>query len=92
MGRQPRSGDIPWLSAHSILNWIGGDALMLILFWLKSSAMCRNLRGKSSGEIDDRKVPISNSLQKSFTLRFASGKLLRQKPEWSDQTIRCALT
>jgi hypothetical protein len=25
MGRQPRSGDIPWLSAHSILNWIGGD-------------------------------------------------------------------
>ena len=25
MGRQPRSGDSPWLSAHSILNWIGGD-------------------------------------------------------------------
>lgn len=25
MGRQPRSGDFPWLSAHSILNWIGGD-------------------------------------------------------------------
>ena len=38
---------------------------MLILFWLKSSAMCRNLRGKSSGEIDGRKAPISNSLQKS---------------------------
>ncbi len=38
---------------------------MLILFWLKSSAICRNLRGKSSGEIDDRKAPISNSLQKS---------------------------
>src|ERR1700686_1811646 len=44
MGRQPRSGDIPWLSAHSILNWIGGDMSMLVLFWLKSSAMCRNLR------------------------------------------------
>src|SRR5581483_3541415 len=29
MGRQPRSGDIPWLSAHSILNWIGGDTSML---------------------------------------------------------------
>jgi hypothetical protein len=29
MGRQPRSGDIPWLSAHSILNWIGGDVSML---------------------------------------------------------------
>ncbi len=27
MGRQPRSGDIPWLSAHSILNRIGGDNL-----------------------------------------------------------------
>ena len=53
---------------------------MLILFWLKSSAMCRNLRGKSSGEIDDRKAPISNSLQKSFALRFASGKPLSQKP------------
>ncbi len=65
---------------------------MLILFWLKSSAMCRNLRGKSSGEIDDRKVPISNSLQKSFALRFASGKLLRQKLESCDQTIRFALT
>ena len=65
---------------------------MLILFWLKSSPMCRNLRRKSSREIDDRKVPISNSLQKSFALRFASGKLLRQKPEWSDQTIRFALT
>ena len=29
MGRQPRSGDFPWLSAHSILNWIGGDTSML---------------------------------------------------------------
>src|SRR5213078_4486649 len=29
MGRQPRSGDFPWLSAHSILNWIGGDISML---------------------------------------------------------------
>jgi len=44
MGRQPRSGDIPWLSAHSILNWIGGDISMLFLFGLKSSVICRNLR------------------------------------------------
>ena len=29
MGRQPRSGDFPWLSAHSILNWIGGDRSMV---------------------------------------------------------------
>jgi hypothetical protein len=36
MGRQPRSGDIPWLSAHSILNWIGGDIYMLNLFTAKS--------------------------------------------------------
>ena len=36
MGRQPRSGDIPWLSAHSILNWIGGDVSMLAPFWRKS--------------------------------------------------------
>src|ERR1017187_7482291 len=44
MGRQPRSGDIPWPSAHSILNWIGGDSSMLFLFWLKSRPICRNLR------------------------------------------------
>jgi hypothetical protein len=36
MGRQPRSGDIPWLSAHSILNWIGGDTPMLALLAGKS--------------------------------------------------------
>ena len=29
MGRQPRSGDLSWLSAHSILNWIGGDIYMV---------------------------------------------------------------
>ncbi len=45
MGRRPRSGDIPWLSAHSILNWIGGDVSMLVLFGTKSSVMCRNLQG-----------------------------------------------
>src|SRR5215472_2236699 len=44
MGRQPRSGDFPWPSAHSILNWIGGDKYMLALFWTKSSLMCKNLR------------------------------------------------
>src|SRR5436309_1331623 len=43
MGRQPRSGDIPWLSAHSILNWIGGDVSMLILSRPKSSVICRNV-------------------------------------------------
>src|SRR5271157_1315614 len=48
MGRQPRSGDIPWLSAHSILNWIGGDTSMLDLFTAKSRTMCRNLRRVSS--------------------------------------------
>jgi len=37
MGRQPRSGDIPWLSAHSILNWIGGDISMLDLSGQMSS-------------------------------------------------------
>jgi len=30
MGRQPKSGDFSWLSAHSILNWIGGDVYMVI--------------------------------------------------------------
>jgi len=44
MGRQPRSGDIPWLSAHSILNWIGGDALMVTPILTKSRNICRNLR------------------------------------------------
>jgi hypothetical protein len=44
MGRQPRSGDIPWLSAHSILNWIGGDISMLTPFSAKSRSMCNNLR------------------------------------------------
>src|SRR5215470_16074458 len=29
MGQRPRSGDFPWLPAHSILNWIGGDISML---------------------------------------------------------------
>src|SRR5258707_10774342 len=29
MGRRPRSGDISWLPAHSILKWIGGDTYML---------------------------------------------------------------
>jgi hypothetical protein len=44
MGRQPRSGDIPWLSAHSILNWIGGDTSMLILLLGKSRISCRFLQ------------------------------------------------
>jgi len=44
MGRQPRSGDIPWLQAHSILNWIGGDTPMLILFPWMSRFCCRFLR------------------------------------------------
>jgi hypothetical protein len=39
MGRQPRSGDFPWLSAHSILNWIGGDTSMLDPFVKKSSIL-----------------------------------------------------
>jgi hypothetical protein len=42
MGRQPRSGDIPWLTAHSILNWIGGDTAMLILFTAKSRGYMHN--------------------------------------------------
>ena len=45
MGRQPRSGDIPWLSAHSILNWIGGDNSMLVLFTRKSRVSCKFLHG-----------------------------------------------
>src|ERR1700685_2134827 len=48
MGRQPRSGDIPWLSAHSILNWIGGDSSMLVLFGGKSRGMCRFLQGPAN--------------------------------------------
>jgi hypothetical protein len=44
MGRQPRSGDIPWLTAHSILNWIGGDVFMVTPFTAKSRDICRNLR------------------------------------------------
>jgi hypothetical protein len=39
MGRQPRSGDSPWLSAHSILNWIGGDIPMLDRLSQKSSVL-----------------------------------------------------
>src|SRR5450631_3025611 len=43
MGRQPRSGDIPWLSAHSTLNWIGGDNFMLDPFAQKSRVLSRLL-------------------------------------------------
>jgi hypothetical protein len=43
MGRQPRSGDIPWLSAHSTLNWIGGDKFMLDPFAQKSRVLSRLL-------------------------------------------------
>jgi len=42
MGRQPRSGDFPWLSAHSILNWIGGDTSMVDRFSQKSSTVLRS--------------------------------------------------
>ena len=65
---------------------------MLILFWLKSSAMCRNLRDESPGDMDGRKLPICNSLQKAFARCFALGKPLRQKPESYDKTGCCALT
>ena len=41
MGRQPRSGDIPWLAAHSTLNWIGGDSFMLDPLSQKSSIVLR---------------------------------------------------
>ena len=44
MGLQPRSGDIPWLSAHSILNWIGGDTSMLDPSSKKSSNLSSNRR------------------------------------------------
>jgi hypothetical protein len=44
MGRQPRSGDIPWLSAHSILNWIGGDIYILDPSAEKSSILSAILR------------------------------------------------
>src|SRR6266581_3555917 len=51
MGRRPRSGDIPWLPAHSILNWIGGDTYMLDLLWGKSRAEAGRFRfGSQSGE------------------------------------------
>ena len=51
MGRRPRSGDIPWLPAHSILNWIGGDTYMLDLLWGKSRAEAGRFRFVSqSGE------------------------------------------
>jgi len=43
MGRQPRSGDISWLSAHSILNWIGGDIYMVALSGQMSRATCKEL-------------------------------------------------
>jgi hypothetical protein len=49
MGRQPRSGDIPWLAAHSILNWIGGDISMLILFRAKSRTIMQNSAGLVGG-------------------------------------------
>ena len=54
MGRQPRSGDIPWLSAHSILNWIGGDTYYANPVWLEvkgyvqKSAICCHQNSKSS--------------------------------------------
>jgi hypothetical protein len=53
MGRQPRSGDIPWLSAHSILNWIGGDTHYANPVWLEvkgyvqKSAICAHQNMKS---------------------------------------------
>ena len=45
MGQRPRSGDIPWLPAHSILNWIGGDTPMLDPSAQKSSILCREIGG-----------------------------------------------
>src|ERR1700687_3036248 len=39
MGRQPRSGDSPWLPAHSILKRIGGDTSMLDPLSQKSSVL-----------------------------------------------------
>src|SRR5260221_5298923 len=44
MGQRPRSGDIPWLPAHSILNWIGGDTSMLDLSLAKSRLDAELLR------------------------------------------------
>jgi hypothetical protein len=49
MGRRPRSGDIPWPPAHSILNWIGGDIYMLV-----------PLMAKSSGNRDHRRKVFKN--------------------------------
>jgi len=48
MGRQPRSGDFSWLSAHSILNWIGGDTSMVAPMPQKSSTTCKNLHRKEN--------------------------------------------
>jgi hypothetical protein len=57
MGRQPRSGDIPWLTAHSILNWIGGDISMVTLLSRKSRTMCRNLQC-GIGSVFERLRPL----------------------------------
>jgi hypothetical protein len=46
MGQRPRSGDIPWLPAHSILKWIGGDISMLDPLGRMSSANSEHNFGK----------------------------------------------
>jgi hypothetical protein len=65
MGRQPRSGDIPWLSAHSILNWIGGDTAILNLFAAKSRNIYRNLRMLNDTTLVSTAAIIFNRLWRS---------------------------
>ena len=78
MGRQPRSGDIPWLAAHSILNWIGGDTSMLVLFTGMSRYMCAGIwtlfpSGISSFQAgSERQLVIPISHLESIRLRLSS--------------------
>jgi hypothetical protein len=64
MGRQPRSGDIPWLSAHSILNWIGGDTSMLDL-----SRQMSSLLSDIFEEIRGLRKDLSESLKIAARIR-----------------------
>jgi hypothetical protein len=50
---------------------------MLILFSLKSSAMCRNLRGKQCDAMGDFKLLICNGLRPTSRLSFRFEKTAR---------------
>ena len=73
MGQRPRSGDIPWLPAHSILNWIGGDTFMLVPSPQKSSILCTgNWALDNWPKVQSQRLPhYSERVPLSLTLSLA---------------------